>query len=418
MTSRSPCQGEPGAANRGKIWRVLSGGSTRSGDFSACRRRRAAFVMAALALPGVFLATAASAAASPAAAAVVSHARGTTAISPAHGTATAVPPGKPVPVRPPSTRGAGLGAAIPAKPHGLPITGPLTTWTVTLTASPNLLWPTQYSTLTATASMDVGPTPYYLRVYDLTAGAYVVTCATGTTCATAVTYPIPADHCYVAMVWDPSSGEQAVSGNACVTWHGVLVTLVPVPAVPAIVRPGDPVELTATTSQDIGPSPFWTEIFDMTAGTQVAVCGSGTTCSVPVSQTTATTHEYIAYVSDDSTAYPPPGIQATSQSVFVTWSNLGWQVSLSAPSGTFSTETVTATANGDVGSTTYYIEIFDEDGTPLAICATGSTCSVTFAPALQGSHLVAFISAYDTAFPPAGIVASSNEVTTYLQILQ
>ena len=272
-------------------------------DVVSHSHRMAGLAVAALALPGLLLASAAAASASPLTA--------TAASAPARVAAAATQAGKPVPVRPPSSPGAGIGASIPAKPHGLRENSPLTTWTVTLTASPNLLWPTQYSNLTATANMDVGPTPYYLRVYDQTAGAYVVTCATGTTCSTSVTQPTPTTHYYVAVVsyasaGYPPSGEQAVSGEAGVVWHGVSLALA---ASQATVPVGAASTLTATTSQDIGPSPFWTEIFDVTTGARIAVCGYGTMCSATVSQTAATTHEYIAYLSGNSTAYPPPGIQ-------------------------------------------------------------------------------------------------------------
>jgi hypothetical protein len=211
-----------------------------------------------------------------------------------------------------------------------------------------------------------------------------------------------------------SLGEQAVSGEVGVVWHGVSLTLT---AGQATVPVGAASTLTATTSQDVGPSPFWTGIFDVTTGTRIAVCGSGTVCSATVSHAVATTHEYIAYLSDNSTAYPPPGIQETSLLSFVTWSNLGWRVSLSAPASTFGSETVTATANGDVGPTPYYIEIFNETGTRLAVCASGSTCSVTFTPTYEGSNLVAFISGDSTALPPSAIVASSNVITSYLRII-
>jgi hypothetical protein len=374
--------------------------------------RRAGLAVAALALPGLLAASAVTAAASPVAVTAATSAANRVAIA-------AAPAGKPVPVRPPSSPGAGTGASIPAKPYGLRENQPLSTWTVSLTASSNLLWPTLYSTLTATANMDVGPTPYYLRIYDQTAGAYVVTCASGTTCSTSVTQPTPTTHDYVAVVsyastGYPPSGEQAVSGEVGVVWHGVSLTLT---AAQATVPVGAASTLTATTSQDIGPSPFWTGIFDVTTGTRIAVCGSGTVCSATVSHAVATTHEYIAYLSDNSTAYPPPGIQETSLLSFVTWSNLGWRVSLSAPASTFGGETVTATANGDVGPTPYYIEIFNETGTRLAVCGSGSTCSVTFTPTYEGSNLVAFISGDSTALPPSAIVASSNVITSYLRII-
>ncbi|MGD0066299.1 MAG: hypothetical protein ABSB76_22995 [Streptosporangiaceae bacterium] len=377
--------------------------------------RRATLALAALALPGFLVASAAAAAASPVAATGLA---ATTTIAATH-VAAVTQTGKPVPVRPPSSPGAGTGAAIPAKPGGHRTDRPLTAWTVSLTASSNDLWPTQYSTLTATTNMNVGPTPYYLRIYDETAGAYVVTCATGTTCSSSVTQPLPTTHYYVAVVsyastGYPPAGVQASYGAVGVLWHGANVTLAASqPTVPV----GGVSTLTATTSQDIGPSPFWTEIFDMTTGTRVMDCGSGTTCSVSVSEAAATTHEYVAYLSDLSTAYPPPGLQETSPVSFITWSNLGWQVSLSAPVYTYGSETVTATVNGNVGPTPYYIEIYNENGTRLTACGAGSTCSVAFTPSYAGSHLVAFVSPYGTALPPSGAVASSNVVTSYLEII-
>jgi hypothetical protein len=383
--------------------------------------RRAALALAALAVPGLLVASAAAAAASPMITATTAATQvATVTQTVTHAVTQAVTQtGKPVPVRPPSSPGAGNGAAIPAKPHGLRTEGPLTAWTVSLTASSNDLWPTQYSTLTATTNMNVGPTPYYLRIYDETAGAYVVTCATGTTCSSSVTQPLPTTHDYVAVVSYasasyPPAGEQAGYGTVGVLWHGANLNLAAgQPTVPV----GGVSTLTATTSQDIGPSPFWTEIFDMTTGTRIMDCGYGTTCSVSVSQAVATTHEYVAYLSDLSTAYPPPGTQETSPFSFITWSNLGWSVSLSAPLYTYGSETLTATVNGNVGPTPYYIEIYNENGTRLTACGSGSTCSVAFTPGYAGSHLVAFVSPYGTALPPAGAVASSNVVASYLQVI-
>jgi hypothetical protein len=79
---------------------------------------------------------------------------------------------------------------------------------------------------------------------------------------------------------------------------------------------------------------------------------------------------------------------------------------------------VTATANANVGPTPYYIEIFDENtGSRLAVCGSGTTCSLSFTPSLYGSNLVAFISGSGATLPPPGIVASSNVVTTYERII-
>jgi hypothetical protein len=366
----------------------------------------ARLALAALTVPGLLAAAAMSSAA---------------AASPASALAPAAHTGKPGPTPPPpASAGAGIGATIPAKPHRAALSRLLPGWTVSLTDSANWLWPTRYSTLTATANMNVGPTPYYLRIYDETAHAYVVTCATGATCTVPVTQPTPATHYYVAVVSDasanyPPGSLQATSGSAGVVWQGVSLSL---SASLTTVPVGAATTLSATTSTDIGPSPFWTEIYDVTTHARLAWCGSGTSCSATVSESAATTQEFVAYLSDNSAAYPPTGIQETSLINFVAWSNLGWRVSLSAPRISFGTATAVATANGNVGPSPYYIEIFNATtGARLADCGAGTACSATFSPGYGGTGLVAFISTSSAAFPPTGAVASSNVVTTYRGIL-
>jgi hypothetical protein len=110
-------------------------------NFAMRVRWRAGLAVTALALPGLIMAGATAAAASTAGAGATSSAAATGA--------AALQTSKPVPSRPPSTPGAGLGAAIPPKPHGLSQAAPLISWSVSLMATPNVLWPTQYSSLTA-----------------------------------------------------------------------------------------------------------------------------------------------------------------------------------------------------------------------------------------------------------------------------
>jgi len=147
-------------------------------------------------------------------------------------------------------------------------------------------------------------------------------------------------------------------------------------------------------------------------GTRLASCGFGTTCSAMVSQPSGT-RSYIAYLSASTTAYPPTQIQSTSNTSYVTWSAAGWRVSLSAsPSPfTFGTTVLTANANGNVGPTPYFIQIFNENGTRVAICGGGTSCAATVTPAFPpGSDYVAFISDSSSTLPPGNIQASSNVV--------
>lgn len=295
------------------------------------------------------------------------------------------------------------------------VTPAINGWTVSLSASSTYLWPTQYSTLTATANADVGPTPYYLSIYDFTAASYVAICASGTTCSASVTQPNAATHTYQAYVssypsGNPPANVQASSSYVSVTWRSVTVTL---QASPTTVGIGGTSTLTSTTSADVGPSPFYTEIFDATTGTRIGVCGFGTSCTASTSQSVATTHKFIAYVSNYSTAFPPTGTQATSNNSYVTWANTGYTVSLSASTG-YGNTTLTATSNVDVGPTPYFIEIFNnKTGARVAVCGSGTTCSVNTSLSFGENDFVAFISSYDTAVPPLNAQASSNVVFAY-----
>lgn len=324
-------------------------------------------------------------------------------------TATVV---KPKPVPPP---GVAVGTVNVPKQHTATraIVRPMTTWTVSLSASVTYTWPTDYSTLTAMASQDVGPTPYYIFIINANTGASVGSCGGGTTCAVTLTYPTPTYDYFYAIIASNSSGlsEQASSSEIPVYWQGIQLTL---SASLNTLPVGNSSTLTATSNTDISSSPFYIEIWDTTAGggplNGAYTCGVGATCSVSVSQSVATTHAFVATFSAESATYPPTSLQETSAASYVTWTAGGWLVSLSAPAETINgPETVTATANGDVLPTPYYIEIFDENGTLLKSCGSGSTCSVSYMPARSpGSCMVAFISSYSTTLPPANIQASSN----------
>ena len=191
-------------------------------------------------------------------------------------------------------------------------------------------------------------------------------------------------------------------------------------ASPTTLPVGAATTLTATTNVDVGPTPYYIDIYDATTGQQLAACGDGTSCAVTVSQSAATTQEYIAYIAFASATNPPAGIQATSLPAFVTWSDLGWSVSLSAPGVAFSgSATVTATANRS--GPAEYIEIYELS--PLsdnlvASCVNTETCSTVVNVGFGGSEsLVAFavrpylVPIGSHWFPPFLTLASSNVAT-------
>ncbi len=336
---------------------------------------------------------------------VVAHAAGTTAL-------------KPTPTAPANAQST-LQAPAPEKESkrfngqsGLAATA----WTVSLSASSTSLWPTQYTTLTAYASQNVGPTAYYISIYDQTANSFVKICGTGSSCVVSVTQANATTHYYKAYVSyypsaNPPSAIQATSATVGVTWRSLSVTLVANPTTLAI---NSSSTLTATTSVDIGPTPFYTHIYDTTTATRVAVCGYGTVCSTTVSQASVTTHKYVAYVANYSTTHPPAGIQATSTTNFVTWANTGYRVALTSTRTAYGRETLTATANVNVSPTPYYIEIFNVNtGARVTACGAGTTCTATTSLAFGQNNFVAFISSYSTTLPPLNTQASSNIRSTY-----
>jgi hypothetical protein len=182
---------------------------------------------------------------------------------------------------------------------------------------------------------------------------------------------------------------------------------------------GNVVTLTPATTCDIGPTPYYLQIFNVTTGALIQTLGSGTGFPVGVGQLAAGTDEYIAYLDSYSTSFPPSGVYQQSAPVYITWEAPpnNFQVSLSGPSQVpfgGGPATYTATVNQNVGPTPYWIEIFDETtGTRLAVCGSGTTCSVSFTPSTSGDNLVAFVSANSTALPPSATQANSAVLNTY-----
>jgi hypothetical protein len=189
--------------------------------------------------------------------------------------------------------------------------------TFSLSVTNAKLLPGQSTTITATSSLDVGPTPYYIEIFDLATGTDPIFCGFGTTCTTTVTRSSAVAY-YVAYVaafstTDPPPDIRAQSGTFLVTWISLGLT-----ASPAAPRVGDTTLLTATASLDVGPTPFYIEIVDLSLNTLVVVCGSGAICSASVSQGPTTIHSYTAFVVAHPTT-SPSFAWATSDSLEVGW---------------------------------------------------------------------------------------------------
>jgi hypothetical protein len=320
----------------------------------------------------------------------------------------------------PSTPRPAANPTIVPKPHSSHSVRPLTPFSVTLTASSTNLWPTQVSTLTATTNQDVGPTPYWISIYDDSSGdpgPLLVTCGNGTSCATQVTAPGGAERFYVAYVLignSPPTGIQATSDRISVNWKFVELNLV---ASPTTVPLGGFTTLTVTDGGiDVGPSPLYFEVYDLETNARVGnPCGVGTVCAVDASNAVAGTHRFIGVLGSLSATYPPAALEPPSNLALVTWTASSWHVSLSFTYLNGDSEAVlTALTNQDVGPTPYYIELFDiGTQTFVAECGFGTNCSTTTTLRDGANTYVAFVSGYGTGFLPPTIQASSNLVSPY-----
>jgi hypothetical protein len=88
----------------------------------------------------------------------------------------------------------------------------------------------------------------------------------------------------------------------------------------SVVFTGNSVTVTATTNADVGPTPYFISVYDETSQTELAVCGTGTTCSATVTESSEGTQVFEAYVGDIPPSDGPPGfIIVSSPTVSVLW---------------------------------------------------------------------------------------------------
>lgn len=305
---------------------------------------------------------------------------------------------------------------VPGKPTSLDSERlhPALAWTVSLTTFPanGVTYPGAPITLTATANQDVGPTPYYIRISEW-AGGLIASCGSGTTCTAQVTKGFATDPVIEARIVRSDGTDQQAYDVTRVYWSYGLPKVSATTTLPV----GATSTVTATVKWDVGPTSWYIQLFDATTGSRIARCGSGTTCSATVSQAVATTHTFQAFVSTDTTVFPPPNPLESSAKSYVTWTNSGYTISLSSPSwvGAGSLTPITATASVDVGPTPYYITIFRQDtGEKIKSCGSGTTCTVNYyAPLGSTLPYAAFISANSASLLPSDIQASSNVTETF-----
>lgn len=83
---------------------------------------------------------------------------------------------------------------------------------------------------------------------------------------------------------------------------------------------GESVTLTATVNQSVTGTGNYIDIFDQTTGTGIGFCSTGSSCQVTHSESDVGSHTFVAYVDSDLVFhYPPCCVQATSNTVTVSW---------------------------------------------------------------------------------------------------
>ena len=265
-------------------------------------------------------------------------------------------------------------------------------YSISLAASSTSVTLPGTSILTATSSVDVGPTPYFIIIYNTATGSSVASCGSGTSCSTTVTDNKTESVTYAAVI---GSGTTAPFNNVQASASPVSVSfawqfnLTLSPSSSIVYMPAR-LTLTATTSTDVGPTPYSILIVDETSGSIVASCGSGTSCSTSVGLASPITKSYQAFVS--SSGSPPTNVQASTSTVAVTfqWEAFNPRISGSPMAVQLpGSSTITATTTNDVGPTPFSIFLIDEStGTVLATCGSGTSCSTSFTIGAQGEDTI------------------------------
>jgi hypothetical protein len=105
-------------------------------------------------------------------------------------------------------------------------------WSVSLTASASAVFDGESVTFTATTNADVGPTPWFITIEDLSLPGPVEECASGTTCSATITFDSPGTQVFQAFVDDlPQPGSLpgfflASSQTVSVEWLPLIICLV------------------------------------------------------------------------------------------------------------------------------------------------------------------------------------------------
>jgi hypothetical protein len=149
-------------------------------------------------------------------------------------------------------------------------------------------------------------------------------------------------------------------------------------------NPGGLAHVVATANQDVGPTPYWIEIYDNSTGLFLHRCGFGSTCAFDAFSTSPSFRNFVAYISSYGTSFPPPNVQATSSVATAIWGNGGISLSVTATPNpvTFPRGVrFSATSNKALEGSSLSILLWeDPDEESVNSCNATTSCSGFYAP--------------------------------------
>lgn len=166
----------------------------------------------------------------------------------------------------------------------------------------------------------------------------------------------------------------------------------------------EPVTLTATANQDVGPTPYHIRIREGWGGPVIASCPTGTTCSAVVVQNEYLFFgaEYVAVLEEVVPGFPFVALDWES----VYWPRVYPELSVGSTTvGLGASTTVSATVNRNLSSGPLWLDIYDvTTGTRIGHEGYDDTCTATVSQAAAGTHTYkAFLTSNNdgTLYPPA-----------------
>ncbi|TME59014.1 MAG: DUF1906 domain-containing protein [Chloroflexi bacterium] len=228
--------------------------------------------------------------------------------------------------------------------------------------------------LTATASATVTGSASAIEIFDRTTSTLAGACMQASRCL--VNYSASSGvHSFTAFITPPSTTAPGVetaivSNDIQVSWLDLSLN-----AGPTAVGPGKALQISASTSIDVGRLGFVLLFWDVTTGKPLTYCGSGTSCSTMLGYPLAGSHDIVAFVADSASTTPASGVNAASDIKSPTWLAITLAASTTDMQGG-GTVYLAATANADLTNTPWSMGIYDQTGKQLVTpCKSGRVCT-------------------------------------------